>query len=845
MASSSSYRELPLGTASTDVLQTLATGDFNGDGAGDILVWDPPALSTWLLKDTSIAATTTPTTNTSNLLGNGRPYVGDLDGDGISDITWTGVSAFAPPTFPPPPTKYLTQTWMMSAGTSAPRSVTTVSSTTDTVVGVGNFDGDSLHRADVLHRSTNGDVSIVLGGGGTVSLGNVASEWLVEGIGDFNGDQTSDILWYDVNSGWVGTWAMQNGTAVSMPVIGNVSPGSGWSIVGVGDVDHDGISDIVWRHTSGVLSIWMMTDPATVREYGPTLAIPTGATFAGVVELGPPATPTNLTVVSETLQAGRTYINVAFGAQRPGDFVEAWETPRGPGQKPILRQRVPYTVAVGSTMKASFDSSLFQGGAYACFSIRIWEQGRVSPKLSSQVCGTGLPPPAASLDWRVQPMFGLDADNDGAVDLIPSASALASLKAQVWPVTLDACRSTDPASGNLNQPAPTIANYLWTIQLPNSQDVMSSPQCQVSGVYLPRGSFPTTLTVTTQDGRTATVTRNLTVRNYLIVSMGDSYASGEGNPNNPLPERGLPVWGDAAATHCHRSAKSAPARAALALEQSDPYSSVTFLSTACTGAAIANLIDTPETDGGSGDGVGQNPQAQIQQVRNVLCPGGGSLGGSLGCPASAMPPIDALLLSISGNDVGFADIIKTCAEDPNPTDQHFCSNDPDFDAAEEAKLQAVPSRLAALNQAIGVLNVQHTYIDEYPDSVHVDSNDICYEIDLEGAVAGVVDATIDQADLTWAAGFIGRLDQSLQTFVSGTPGWSFVGGIQSAYITHGYCMPDHWVIHYDESFANQGDKYGTMHPNGEGQNGTATQILGALLANGIGGPNTAAFLPSP
>src|SRR5262249_38305135 len=144
------------------------------------------------------------------------------------------------------------QTWLMSAGTTAPRSTTTVTSPTDAVVGVGNFDGDVSRRADVLHRTTSGDLSIAISGGGTGSLGNVPSEWLIKGFGDFNADQTSDILWYNGNTGAVGLWIMQNGTAASMPIIGNVSPGSGWSILGVGDVDHDGISDIIWRHTSGV-----------------------------------------------------------------------------------------------------------------------------------------------------------------------------------------------------------------------------------------------------------------------------------------------------------------------------------------------------------------------------------------------------------------------------------------------------------------------------------------------------------------------------------------------------------------------------------------------------------------
>jgi hypothetical protein len=91
------------------------------------------------------------------------------------------------------------------------------------------------------------------------------------------------------------------------------------------------------------------------------------------------------------------------------------------------------------------------------------------------------------------------------------------------------------------------------------------------------------------------------VRDYLIVSIGDSYGSGEGNPDVPqkfatgpfdipLPivTRGA-VWEDA---RCHRSATAGPAQAAMRLELADPHSSVTFLSFACSGANVeAHALD--------------------------------------------------------------------------------------------------------------------------------------------------------------------------------------------------------------------------------------------------------------
>jgi hypothetical protein len=88
-------------------------------------------------------------------------------------------------------------------------------------------------------------------------VGNVPTVWTIVGLGDFNGDGKTDILWRDT-SGNVAIWEM-NGTSLligSSSFVGNV-PAS-WSIVGTGDFNGDGKSDILWRDTSGNVAIWEM-----------------------------------------------------------------------------------------------------------------------------------------------------------------------------------------------------------------------------------------------------------------------------------------------------------------------------------------------------------------------------------------------------------------------------------------------------------------------------------------------------------------------------------------------------------------------------------------------------------
>jgi hypothetical protein len=85
------------------------------------------------------------------------------------------------------------------------------------------------------------------------------SDWVIQGVGDFNHDGFADILWTNTTSGQVAIWFM-NGTAVS-PTSGVVAsnPGIYWVIQGVGDYNGDGSSDILWRNNNtGQVSMWLM-----------------------------------------------------------------------------------------------------------------------------------------------------------------------------------------------------------------------------------------------------------------------------------------------------------------------------------------------------------------------------------------------------------------------------------------------------------------------------------------------------------------------------------------------------------------------------------------------------------
>ncbi|HXE88235.1 MAG TPA: hypothetical protein VN524_15715 [Hyphomicrobiaceae bacterium] len=197
------------------------------------------------------------------------------------------------------------------------------------------------------------------------------------------------------------------------------------------------------------------------------------------------------------------------------------------------------------------------------------------------------------------------------------------------------------------------------------------------------------------------------VSDVLVVGMGDSFAAGEGNPDVPVrlsptrsvdydsgsgksALRGYPArlgdwrtigdrdfieenarWLDQA---CHRSLYSHQLRVALQLAVEDPHRAVTFIGVACSGAeTVFGLFLRYKGN----EWVPNPPEfSQISAVADAQCGGRArdhelpeayhmkekipELKGGLvlrKCDADVARKIDLLLLSIGGNDIGFARLV--------------------------------------------------------------------------------------------------------------------------------------------------------------------------------------------
>lgn len=282
-----------------------------------------------------------------------------------------------------------------------------------------------------------------------------------------------------------------------------------------------------------------------------------------------------------------------------------------------------------------------------------------------------------------------------------------------------------------------------------------------------------------------------------FVALGDSYASGQGDIGSG--------WTDPS---CYRSAGAAPQQAAALLNSVRP---VDFTSFACNGATVESLL---------------GPNGQLAQVD----PGG-------------YDPVDALSISIGGNDLGFANVVIDCATgdacNTNPTivgdvDNGFANLEGDGTASDPGLLNQL---ISAVNSRTDIDNV---FVTEYPDPT-TGPDGYCGAGGPDPGFEGF--DLITQPEAQWASvAIVTELNRQLANMViranqaaGAHPKWFFVSGIASAFAGHGFCTgvgssnlavwtTPRYINTPADSLTSQGDASGSMHPNNLGQ-----QVMAGIM----------------
>jgi lysophospholipase L1-like esterase len=466
--------------------------------------------------------------------------------------------------------------------------------------------------------------------------------------------------------------------------------------------------------------------------------------------------------------------------------------------------------------------------------------------LSAAPAALGQSPLQAVGDWTVAPQ-SRDKDGDGFIDGdggVPKTGALSAnpsrtyvgagnriaqpnerlingnlswyLPTQGYTVRLDAC----PSRGS---------TFTWTIRQGSRVVQRTKPsrlakKSCVQEVQLKEGAYQFTLTVQ-RAGQRRQTSMPARIRGLTVLSLGDSYASGEGNPRNIAAWLRLgnplgtfnPYWDDDA---CRRSTRAAPAQAALALEKSDPKTPVTFVHLACSGATIGRGV--------LGAQAGQS-QSQIDQAREIL----------------GNQRIDAIVLSVGGNDVGFTSILETCILSVDcplvPVNSGPFAGSATMQAGVQARLSQLPAGYQAVAGALAELAPgAPVFITMYPDITRnangapcryftMAPNDFAWArstllVPNPGASYPYVTSRGQTVTMPLPNGSLnGQIANTASIgFTPVTGSWSASG---DSAVGHGICAgAESWVI----PPSLNGNARGAFHPNPPGQVAIAQAILGAL-----------------
>ncbi len=377
---------------------------------------------------------------------------------------------------------------------------------------------------------------------------------------------------------------------------------------------------------------------------------------------------------------------------------------------------------------------------------------------------------------------------------------------------------------------------------------------------------------------TAAIVNGPTSRDpYEMVTMGDSYAAGEGAPdragqyngNGDLvgdPENWDTRFAGSSAdpgakqdsSRCHRSGHTSASAVARALLQTE-FPDVVFdwVSVACAGASIVQvgkIVDAPPPNKGGVltpyDGVddlrkrGINEAAlqpavfppQLSQVESVVD----------ARPEGPTKRIDALLMNLGGNDAGFGDIVSACLNInfTQSTNWGDCSTNQRVQEFVPAAIGRLPDRFDRLASALtghpraGDPALTHTpgdvFLTEVPNPLHPTATTFCAGQNNDPDFGNIFERNLTSAESQWLeANVLVSLNREIAN-AAAQHGWTPVTSFVNQFIGHAICnigppgsADENWINTNQQSLFVEGELNetdgapiavgaGIAHPNADG-----------------------------
>lgn len=283
------------------------------------------------------------------------------------------------------------------------------------------------------------------------------------------------------------------------------------------------------------------------------------------------------------------------------------------------------------------------------------------------------------------------------------------------------------------------------------------------------------------------------VKDLWMAAMGDSYVSGQGNPDISSRLFGLvpAKWIDPG---CFRSAKSFAYHTYQKILRQYPDYGIVFSFLACSGASILNGIL---------DCVIPRLTPQVTALENLIYESRKDC--SFHCQTkytphfcrSCMHQPDVVLLGVGGNDVNY-EKIATKMFLGNPYKEFLSMPD---------RLRNLSSNMDRLHERLTELKIQpkSIFYTEYFDPLRNDRGKIDADCEKTG-LASTWDFYL--ADKT-----VRRPINNLISDQCEKCGWTKIDGIDEMFATHGICARNSFIRSLTESLKIQANHVGAFHPN--------------------------------